>query len=123
MAAFQMKSVALDTWPCWTIGDARLGANSYHLTSDRPPEPAIVCWVQNASAPMLGSKCATACVSRPSRLSTWYLVPGCGTLAGIANVGTEMSPSATSTGLGEDVMCHTITFDCGASAASWAPMM
>src|ERR1700694_2556348 len=98
------------------------GANSSQRTTARPLAPATVCWVQTASTPPAdGSRSCTAWVRRPSRLSSRYVEPGCGTLGGTLNDPTVMSPSATSVGPG--AKCHTITFDCGAAVSSWAATM
>src|SRR5579875_5035 len=83
--------------PVWRT-DRLAGMTSYQRTIE-PDPPAIVCWVQIASAPpALGSSASTACVRRPSNESSVSVVPGCGTAGGTEKLGTGTSPSAISAG-------------------------
>ena len=54
---------------------------SYQRTC-APAPPNTVCCVQTAVCPATGSTAATACVRRPSEVSIFFFVPGCGAFAG-----------------------------------------
>src|SRR2546423_5314503 len=81
IAPLKTKSVVEETLPSWRSAldgplDGQLpalqlpGSSSYQRTTERPPVPLIVCWVQTASAPLApGSGFSTAWVSRVSELS------------------------------------------------------
>src|SRR3712207_2005682 len=90
MAALKKKvpSKLLRLPRCNSEGKGGVGSISYHLTS-APEPPKTVCCVQRAISPGDGSKAVIAWVLRASRVSSTYLLPGCGALAGMLYGGTS----------------------------------
>ncbi len=127
-APLKTKSVGLPTSPCCRSVGGAPPRTSYQRTTERPPGPATVCCVQIPLAPPApGSLTATAWVSRASRESRVFDVPGCGTGAGMSKVETATSPSPTSAGEPPTIaQCQTMIFGAEVpvpSTGEWAATM
>ena len=81
MAPSKLYLELLDTEPFWkTFGAA--GLISYHRTLE-PAPPETVCCVHRANLSLwFGATAPMACVSRPSSVSIFVLLPLCGALGG-----------------------------------------
>ncbi len=86
MAPLKTSSDALLALPPCSCR-CRAGSISYQRTIE-PAPPAIVCWVQIAADPIVGSIAGTACVSRPSIVSSTAVVPFCSAGGGSEYVNT-----------------------------------